>query len=63
MELIHLLVLTLLAFLLSQPSLPADFPGLIHTADFSVTQLSLRFRYYSAVRRLAQHHFPFRFRL
>jgi hypothetical protein len=32
-------------------------------ADCSVTRLSPRIRYYSAVRLLARHRFPFRFRL
>lgn len=61
MELIPLLTLTHLAALLSPPAFAGRLPRFTPTAAFTVTRLSPRFRYYSAVRRLAEHRFPLRF--
>ena len=62
-ELIHLIALTLLTSLLFPPAFVCRLPRPTPVADFSVTQLSLSLKYYSAVRLLTEHRFPLRFRL
>ena len=47
----------------SRPSSPAAFPNPLGCRPLTVTRLSPRFRYYSAVRLLDEHPFPLRSRL
>jgi hypothetical protein len=62
-ELIHLIALAYPSSLLFLPVFVRCLPRPTGAADFSVTRLSPRFRYYSAVRLLTEHHSPLRFRL
>jgi hypothetical protein len=55
-ELIHLIALTHLASPLFLPVFVRCLPRPTLAADHSVTRLSPRFRYYSAVRLLTGHH-------
>jgi len=63
MELILLPALTHLASLLFPTIFAGCLPRPTSVADLSVTRFSPRFRYYSAVRQLAERRSPFRFRL
>ncbi len=63
MELFHLPALTHLVFFLAPTVFAGCLPQSISIADGSVTWLSPRFRYYTAVRLLTELHSPLRFRL
>src|SRR5450755_1901021 len=60
-ELIHLIALTRLTSLLFPPAFVCRLPRPTPVADCSVTRLSPCLEYYSAVRLLTEHRFPFRF--
>jgi hypothetical protein len=62
-ELIHLIALTRLTSLLFLPAFVCRLPRPTPVADRSVTRLSPRLKYYSAVRLLTEHRSPLRFRL
>jgi hypothetical protein len=63
MELFLLLAFTHLAFSLFLTIFAGCLPRPTLVADLSVTRLSSRLKYYSAVRLLTEHRSPLRFRL